>query len=156
MTAPYDDGLMAELAALIYAQTEPPPEVLDVAKELFVWRSVDAELASLTYDSLTHDSLLDRAPAGSRAGAQPRQLAFESDGFSIDAEVDSAPGSRTLIGQIVPAGPADIELQSDAASARTRADELGRFVLPLPLHEIRIRLRCVTADRIVETAWVLI
>ncbi len=142
---------MAELAALFYAQTEPPPEVLDVAKELFVWRSVDAELASLTYDSL-----LDTAPAGSRSGVQPRLLAFESDGFSIDAEVDSAPGSRTLIGQIVPAGPADIELQSDAASARTRADELGRFVLPLPLREIRIRLRCVTGDRIVETAWVLI
>ena len=153
MTAPRDEQLLADLRAALSPLAAPPAEELKVAKGLFVWRTIDAELAELT-----HDSLLDGAEGRrTRAAGRPRLLTFQVDGFSIDAEVDAANGARRLIGQIVPPGPADLELQSDAAQAatQTRADDRGRFVLPLPAQETRFRLRCVTAQHVVEMSWVL-
>lgn len=153
MTSAQDDALLAELRGLILRMTEPPAEQRDIAKGLFVWRTVDAELAELTADSLFE---VGPATRRTRAGAQPRLLTFEVDGFAIEAEVDTGPAGRRLIGQIMPAGAADVRLQSEQDQARTRADDRGRFVLPLPAHPLRMRLRCAVGERTVETAWVLV
>lgn len=148
-----DEELLARLGALIPRMTELPAEQRDFARDLFVWRTVDAELAELA-----EDSLLDLEPTGqrTRAGTQPRLLTFAADGLTIEAEVDTSPGGRRLIGQIVPAGVADVALQSAEVQAQTRADGRGRFVLPLPGREVRMRMRCVVGQRTVETAWVLV
>ena len=100
MTAPRDEQLPSDLRAASSPLAAPPAEELEVAKGLFVWRTIDAELAELT-----HDSLLDGAEGRrTRAAGRPRLRTFQVDGFSIDAEVDAANGARRLIGQIVPPG----------------------------------------------------
>jgi hypothetical protein len=145
-----DEALLAELAGVLRPYTVPPPEVVEAAKQSFTWRTIDAELAALT-----HDSLLDEEPVAVRAAAQPRILTFETDGLTVEVEVDETPGARRLLGQLVPAGPADLELRSAAGEpVAGQADELGRFVLALPAERQRVSLRCVRPDGAVETAWV--
>lgn len=138
-----DDLLLDELAALLGPQHEPPPEVLHAAREVFTWRTVDADIAALTYDSL-----LDEAPVGVRAAARPRILTFEAEGLTIEVELDATPSGRRLLGQLVPAQAADLELLADGQVVATCvADELGRFVVTLPpAPSRRVVLRCRLAD----------
>jgi hypothetical protein len=137
-----DDALLDELAALLGPRQEPPPEVLHAAREAFAWRTVDAELAALTYDSL-----LDEAAVAVRAVATPRVVTFETPALTIEVEVDAAPSGRRLLGQLLPAQEAELELLEDGAVRSTgAADDLGRFVLALPAAVGRVALRCRLAD----------
>jgi hypothetical protein len=146
-----DDELLAELAGVLTTVSGPPPEVVSAARDLFTWRTVDAELAELA-----HDSLVDAAGAGVRAIGQPRILTFETDGLTIEVEVDETPGARRLIGQLTPPGPGSLELRtSPGAPVRGEADELGRFVLGLPPGRLLSSLRVEPATGpVAETAWV--
>lgn len=144
-----DDLLLDELAALLAPQHEPPPDVLHAARETFTWRMVDAEIAALVYDSLLDD---DRT--GVRSADQPRTMTFESGDVSVELEVDRTSGARRLIGQVVPAQAVDLELhvvdpgaaEEPTTSVATRADEWGRFTLPLPDARSRIALGLRWAD----------
>jgi hypothetical protein len=147
---PDDEALLAELAALLRPALTPPPEVVEAAHDAYSWRSLGAELAALSYDSL-----LDAAPSGTRAAAQPRILTFSAAGLTIEAEIDATPTGRRLLGQLVPPGAAELELRTTGDGPITgRADELGRFVLPLPVRRQQMSLRCTTPGGVVvETAW---
>src|SRR5688500_13322027 len=110
-----DEALLAELADLLGRVAGPPPELTRQARALYTWRTVDAELAELV-----HDSAADAATAGVRSGQQPRTLTFEVHPPSsagpdrtpllIEVELDETVGARQLIGQLVPPGPATLEL----------------------------------------------
>lgn len=144
-----DEALLGELAALLAPGGEPPPEVLRAARGSFTWRTVDAEIAALTYDSL-----LDDTPVATRAAARSRILAFEADGLTIEVELDATPGGRRLLGQLVPAQEAEVELLADGAVvAAAAADGLGRFAMALPAAPQRVVVRCrVPGARSVESA----
>ncbi|MBW0113936.1 hypothetical protein [Pseudonocardia abyssalis] len=140
-TEPDDTALLDELAALLGPQHEPPPEVLHAARATFTWRTVDAEIAALTYDSL-----LDDAPVGVRASAQPRILTFEAGALTIEVELVTAPAGRRMLGQLVPAQEAELELLGDGEVLFTgSADALGRFSVQLTREPRRVTLRCRTA-----------
>lgn len=144
-----DDALLAQLGDVLRRYDDPPRDVLVAAKELFTWRTVDAELASLTFDSL-----LDDEPAGVRTTAvAPRVLTFEADGLAVEVEVETDAGSqRRLAGQLVPAQTAELELVTPQRTFRTTADHLGRFVVPLPAVPLRVILRVTVGpghDRVV-------
>jgi len=138
-----DDALLAALAGALEPDLDPPAGVLDAARASFTWRTIDAELAALT-----HDSLLDDERSGVRSADEPRILTFETDGVTIELEVDRTPGARRLIGQVVPPQAADLALIVDGAptGTSTHADEWGRFTLPLPDGEVRIALDVRLAD----------
>lgn len=149
-----DDGLLAELGGL-FARVDPIPDELTLAaRSALAWRSMDAELADLL-----HDSVLETEPlAGVRSTAGGwRTLTFEtSDGLSIELEVTVERSKRSLMGQIVPPGPARIVVRFPGADMPTTADDLGRFqasdIRPGP-----ISLRCELTDgRAIETGWVTI
>jgi hypothetical protein len=144
-----DRALLDELAALLRGQNEPPPEVLHAARETFTWRTVDAEIAALAYDSL-----LDDAPSTVRAAAQPRILTFEADGLTIEVELDATASGRRLLGQLIPAQAADLELRSgEDVLASCASDDFGRFAISLPARGRRVSVRCRLADgRTVESA----
>lgn len=144
-----DDVLLDELATLLGPQHEPPPEVLHAAREVFTWRTVDAEIAALTYDSL-----LDDAQAMVRAAGQPRILAFEIAALTIEVEVDASPSGRRLLGHLVPAQAAELQLRSDHEVVGTGSvDDYGRFVMDLPDSPCRLSLRCLLAGGVsVESA----
>jgi hypothetical protein len=133
---PEDDALLAELGEVLRGRIgEPPPEVTAGAKALFTWRTVDAELAVLAYDSL-----LDTEP-GVRSTGLPRVLTFEAAGLTVELEVETAPRGRRLSGQLVPAATAEVEIRAADATVRAQADAFGRFAAPLPDRPGRIEVR---------------
>lgn len=137
-----DDTLLAELAEALRPWTEPPPEVVEAGKQSYTWRTIDAELAVLT-----HDSLLDDEPALVRSTSQPRFLTFEGGDLTVEVEVDSTSSGRRLLGQVVPAQAVELELRTDDGEpVSVAADGFGRFVISLPATRQRIGLRVRLAD----------
>ena len=115
-----DAALLAELRAVADRVDPLPAGLVAAARGVLTWRTLDDELAELTFDSLV-DGL-----AGVRSGpatAAPRQVSFEAGTAAVDVELD---GER-LVGQLVPPGPARVELHRGSDVVATRADELGRF-----------------------------
>lgn len=138
---PADAALLADLAVLLRGHSEPPEEVLHAAREIFTWRTVDAEIAALAYDSLLDDDL-----ALARSHGQPRILTFEAEGVTIEVEIDVTAGRRRLLGQLVPAQAAELELRGAGDPITGTADDLGRFAMPLPAARTRVSLRCRLAN----------
>lgn len=145
-----DDALLHELGQVLRRLTEPPAEVLAAARGLYDLRELDAELAALTYDSM-----LDDASTGTRATGGPRILTFVAGELTIEVEVDPSPWARRLLGQLVPAQAAELELRTADGTSLTAAtaDEWGRFVLGLPSDRQAVRLRVTTTvGEAVDTA----
>lgn len=146
-----DEELLERLGRVLSRTGGPPVEQVEATKGLFTWRTVDAELAALTYDSLVAED------TGVRAVEQPRILTFEAEGMTVEMEIDELPGARRLIGQLTPPGPARLELRSRNGDRITgAADDFGRFVLALGPVLRQASLRCVRGDLSVETAWILL
>lgn len=152
-----DDRLIEELRALA-TRVDPPPELLaEFARAALGWRTLDAELAELTYDSATDDSLVGAVRGATRA---PRLLTFHVGEVTVEVEVQvMAQGTqRRLIGQLVPMQPARIEIRHSHGVTTAQVDDLGRFSAEgLPAGPISLRCH-VGADeaRIVHTDWLAI
>jgi len=146
-----DERLLAALRELFDRSTPLPPRVVEMAKESYTWRTVDAELAALTSDSLVDP------PVGSvRGTAAPRSMTFEAGDLSIEVEVASSGPDRRMLGQIVPPQPARIEVRQDDLTRTVEADEVGRFVID-GLGQGRLRLRCHLAGRrSIVTEWMIV
>ena len=149
-----DERLLGVLRTVVGAADPVPADVVEAAKGSLTWRSIDAELAELAYDSLLDDGLL----VGTRAESAPRSLTFEAADVVVEVEVLEAGAQRRLLGQLVPPRPADIEVRHSGGVIRVRADEVGRFtaagVAPGP-----VSLRCTVAGSEappVETPWVVV
>lgn len=118
MTEYTDAELLAALGR-VFAHRDPPPDhVVAHAKDALTWQSLDADLAELVYDSKAQDAVLVRGDT--------REVTFRAPGIEVEVMVLSE-RERSLIGQVVPAQTADIELRHGDATAVTRADALGRF-----------------------------
>ena len=77
-----DDQLFATLKEALRAGRAVPPEFVEAGKSAYAWRNIDAELASLTYDS-TRD-LVSSVRAET---ASIRALTFTSAHLIIELEV---------------------------------------------------------------------
>jgi hypothetical protein len=121
-----DDALLARLASMFRNLDPPPSAAVELAKQSYTLRALDAELAALTADSS-----LDRPAVAVRSGgSDPRLLTFEAVGLAVEVEVQvSGAGRRRLLGQLLPPGPARIEFRQPAAPDPrwTDADDRGRF-----------------------------
>ena len=152
------DALLGELGGLLSRLDPLPPQLLDQVRRAFCWRTVDAELAELSFDSLVDrdDALAVRAATD--AALEPRTLGFgavvDGDDLSIEVEVSATPDGPSLVGQVWPAGAATVEVQTGVGGATAvPADELGRFLVePVPLGPVRLSVR--HGDRLVQTTWV--
>lgn len=114
-----DDELLAELAR---ALDLPPADVVRAAKASFGWRTIDAELAQLSYDSSADPS--GKLVTRSEGSAALRSLTFEAAGLEIEIEV--AVGA--IHGQLVPAGPGRAELRSaDGSVIHAEINDAGYF-----------------------------
>ena len=124
-----------------------PPEFIAAGQALYTWRSIDAELAELSYDS-AQDSL---ARAGQRAGdPSVRTLTFSSDHLTIELEADS----EAILGQLVPPQAGLVEIQSGPGKGtETSVDAMGFFTIQ-PAPGGPFRLRCQGSDGVVVlTEW---
>lgn len=151
---PTEERLFEELTALVRRADRPPADVLAAARGSYTWRTIDAELAELTYDSLLDDDAL----AGVRSGAQPRQVTFESGDITIELEIGIAHGGRRIVGQLVPTQVAEIEIRHPAGEQSVQADELGRFTADiLAIGPVSFACRLKTdGEKTITTDWIII
>jgi hypothetical protein len=145
-----DDTLLAVLKDAMDAERDVPPQMIAAGQAAWAWRTIDAELAALTYDSAAEADLL---AAGTRAEpAALRALTFTRDEMSIELEVTE----DALVGQITPprAGDSVVVRVGTEDVTVTTTDELGFFAIrPVPGQPFRLLIRTV-AGAVVLTGWV--
>lgn len=147
-----DEELLAALGDALGSVGTTPDEVA-LAKQVrasgkgaWTWRTIDAELATLVFDSL----LADSAHVRGEDSTAPRLLVFEGAGeSSVEFEV----GDQGLVGQLLPPAPGSLAmLRADGETVETVTDEVGCFVLPLPPGPFRLLCRTATSE--FTTEWV--
>lgn len=152
-----DETLMAELRTAAEVHDGVPRAVVDAAKASLTWRTIDAELADLAFDSSVDDApVLVRGPA---AVSDEQMLTFETERVSVDLQVTPVRGGgRRLVGQLAPACVAEIEVRSSAGVvARVTSDELGRVPsTDLPAGPMSLRILIEGDAQAVVTDWVTV
>ncbi len=130
-------------------QTDPvPPDVTEFAKAALSWRTIEAELAMLSYDSSE-----ERATAV-RSTTSARIIGFEAGDWMIDLEHDAATGE--LRGHIEPVGRLDVELHVIGAVLATETDDLGRFTFEgVEAGPLALVIR-VEGGEAVKTEWIVL
>ncbi len=149
-----EDAELEEQLRKAAALVDPlPAQLLQTAMDSFTWRTIDADLAELVFDSMVDqdEDVLVRGPAHARL------LSFEAGDMTIDVEITGVGPSRRLIGQLAPPQPAVVEVRQSGGVGAVEADELGRFSAG-PLRAGPISVRCSTGvepdRRRVVTDWV--
>jgi hypothetical protein len=157
VTAPTgSDALIGELRGLLSRLDPVPPRLLDEVRRAFCWRTVDAELAELSFDSLVDQEAL--AVRTGDTALEPRMLGFgavvDGEDLAIEVEVTATPGGTCLMGQLWPAVAGTVDVQTvGGGSTAVDVDELGRFLVdPVPAGPVRLSVRFGT--RLVQTTWV--
>ncbi len=119
-----ENALLDELQALFDRIYPVPPDLVALVEASLVLRTIDADLAALTYDSD-----LDRAgPVGVRGAPTHRLLTFEAPGVIVEVEAVAVGARRRIVGQLLPAGAGAVEVLHPGGVSVLATDELGRFV----------------------------
>ncbi len=150
---PGDDELEGELRRTAASLDPVPPELLQAAADAFTWRTVDAELAELVYDSLADED----AMALVRGGPDRRLLTFEAGVLTIDLELTTTGAARDLTGQLAPPQRASIEIRAGSGRVTIDTDELGRFraaSVPAGPMSLRCSLTAAPGGAAVVTDWI--
>lgn len=143
-----DQAIQDLLAKALHATDPVPDHVVAAAKEAFVWRTIDTELAELVYDS-SLDGLV-----GVRSSEAARQVTFRAPGVEIEVMV-MAEGTRRIVGQLVPPQQATVELHIENVVRETGTDGLGRFTFSdVPTGPVQIAVTGSEGARVV-TEWVV-
>jgi hypothetical protein len=157
---PDDDELEQELRQAERLLDPVPARLLRGAVDIFSWRTIDAELAALTFDSADASSTAAVRGSGgtgtvesAEVAGSPRLLTFDAGEVSIELELAGSAAERAITGQLVPAQPAEIELRLGDQRLTTTADDFGRFeVVARGSGPISLRFRL--ADSEIVTEWV--
>lgn len=147
-----DEPLVEELRRAANRFDPPPPAVLEAARASLSWRTIDAELAELTFDSI-----IDQPATELRGSEGPRLMTFAASGLDIEVEVSEVGARRRLVGQIVPTQMAHIEVHHGGGVETVQADQLGRFSsAAISAGPVRLRCRLGTTQtaRRVVTQWI--
>ena len=143
-----DDALLAALGEAVRAARAVPPEFTAAGQAAFTWRTIDAELAALTFDSATAEPAL---PAVRAEEASPRFLTFAGSDLTIELEI----GSDSVVGQVVPAGSGHVDACPASGPAMTaEIDEIGCFIIrPLPPSPFRLHCHLASGGSVLTT-WI--
>jgi uncharacterized protein YunC (DUF1805 family) len=139
-----DEALMNELGQAL-EHLAVPDHRREAARAAFTWRTIDEELLALTHDSL------EMADAAVRGVLDVRTLGFESDGLSLEIEVD---GDR-VIGQVLDADVDEVVLESVEEGAQAAAvASCGVFSVDVPGGPVRFAVRVEGVLR--HTPWIVL
>jgi hypothetical protein len=163
MTTMRDEELLAELRVMFNEVDPIDPLLLEQAKLAFSWRTIDADLAELAYDSAADPEILAAVRSGDVLDAGPRLLGFGiepadgAEGMTVEIEVSAERGGPVLIGQVMPpmAGTVSVQKVDQPGDAATvlPADDLGRFrVESVPTGPVRLLIE--VGGRAIATSWV--
>ncbi len=121
---PDDDELEEELRRAERLLDPVPARLMRGAVDMFAWRTIDAELAALAFDSVDAQSA-----AAVRGSDQPRLLTFQAGERSIELELTGTAAERGVTGRLIPAQQAEIEIRLGDQRLTATADALGRFAV---------------------------
>jgi hypothetical protein len=145
-----DEELLARLRSLIERVDPVPERVVAAARACGSWRSVESDLALLTYDSASRTDEL----VGVR-GDKGRLLSFRSETVTVDLEI--LPGGAGIVGEIEGPRRARVDVVHSGGSLREAADGLGRFrVRHVPEGLLRLEITDEETARVTRTAWILV
>lgn len=145
-----DEALLGGLAAAFETVDPVPLAAYRVAVDGLAWRDPDTALAELVADSL-----LTATAARSRPASGPRLLTFTVGQLSVEVEVAEVGDTRSLLGQLVPPQPADIDVHWPDGTTSVTADQLGRFsVESVPAGLVSLVCQLRDAPHRVATSWV--
>ena len=147
-----DLGLLDELRG-IAARVDPVPRAaLLAARSAIAWRTMDAELAELTYDSV-----LDDERVGVRNTDTTRLVTFEVGDVQIEVQVATLGDQRRLVGQVIPTSAGSLVLDTPDVRVETSVDPLGRFTFDsVPSGPVRLRFLREDGTRAVQTDWLIV
>ena len=111
------DQLEQDLRAAAALVDPVPLRLVEGAITAYAWRTVDADLAELVFDSLS-----ESAAAAVRGGDQPRVMTFRTQDLTVELELS---GDR-LVGRVEPA-VSDVSVQQGARTLPMQVDAFGRF-----------------------------
>jgi hypothetical protein len=147
--------LTAQLARMLAEQNTPPPLVMELARQSFGLRMIDAELAFLAADSDVAGTAA--AVRRTRQGFVPRLLTFSTSDLTVELTIEpaverageravelpagaveagaveragfSAGPRRRVLGELIPRGTATIQVRQPACPDQVLvdADDAGRF-----------------------------
>lgn len=154
---PEDQALLNELGEALRACDPVPDQWRFAALGSFSWRSLEADLAELTFDSMagTAGAALVRGPA-----TRERIVVFEAPGLRVEIELAPGPGATgtyRVTGQLIPEVAGTVELRQATGSMTVTTDANGCFqadgVAAGPLS-----LRCSVPGGAapVDTAWLIV
>ena len=151
---PDDNELEQELRQAGQLLDPVPARLMADAVEMFSWRTIDAELAELAFDSAG-----TQAAASVRGAEPPRLLTFEAAELSIELELTGTAAERGITGRLIPAQRAGIEIRLGGQQLTATADVLGRFeVTAVGSGPISLRFRLEGPDgpaaRPIVTEWI--
>jgi hypothetical protein len=145
-----EEEVLSSLREIAGRHDPVPPAVLAAARASLSWRDPDAALAELVRDSVQTRLISVR-------GGSPRLLTFLGGALTIDVQVTSRAGTVEVVGELDPAVPARVVVESPSGSQETAADPQGRFKIE-GIASGPVRLRCEpTTDGAfvpVRTEWV--
>jgi hypothetical protein len=134
-TSEHDEPLLGAISRALAATSPMPDYLLEAAKAAIFWRTIDAELAELVFDSATEEL------TSVRSATIERQLTFRSFGLEIEIMLDSSDG-QTLMGQLVPAERAEVDLRFGTHVITAETDEWGQFTfVGLPAGSVQLVVR---------------
>lgn len=138
-----DDDLLAAVKVALREASDVPASFVEAGKASFTWRSIDAELAALTYDS-AQDAL-----AGSATRAEPaalRCLTFGASRLTIELEIIG----DVLHGQVVPPQAGEVEVRhADGTVSAAEINGVGYFTAsPVPTGTFRLHCRTAGGDTV--------
>jgi hypothetical protein len=147
----HHDDFLAELRLAGLVVDPVPERVVFAAKGSLSWRTVDAELAQLTYDSVLDDERLSLV----RGVTATRLLTFSTPDLTLDVEVEGTGRDRRLLGELSPAQPAVVGIRHAEGTIEVQTDEDGRFRTgPVPAGPIALSLRLAAGGSTVQTEWI--
>lgn len=145
-----DEELLIRLKSWISRIDPVPPSVVAAAEAAYSWRTLESDLAELTYDS----SLETAEFAGIRGGSG-RLLVFSSARVTVELEISGR--DRRLVGQVEGLGSPQLEIQHSRGSLPVKIDSVGRFsASELPAGPMRLRLTDEEGGTVTESSAVLI
>ncbi|PZF80008.1 carboxypeptidase-like regulatory domain-containing protein [Jiangella anatolica] len=147
-----DDDRLVEALREVIETTDPPPQrLIDAAKASLTWRTADAELAELIADSATE-------PVAIRSATEaPRLLTFTAGDTVVVLEVTRDAGAHRIMGQVVAAGAATVEVRHADGVVSVTTDADGRFrAAPVAAGPISVSCRFDDDRPAVVTSWVSI
>jgi hypothetical protein len=122
-----DDELIGELGRAAELADPVPPHLVDAGIAAYTFRTIDADLAALVFDSAQAESeqlVRSERPA--------RLLSFESTDLTIELEIIPQGDAIHLVGQILPPAVVQVDVRQLDLVSTGSTDGLGRFSLVLP------------------------